>query len=101
MIRVTRSLRRSSLCHPVPALSADRQGECAPAVRSLSDRVTGWFSGIFSRASTAKPQPELDGKNPFIPSFSPVCRAADTALLFCVVLFSLAAAGAALFQQVM
>jgi len=100
MIRVARSICRSSLCHPVPA-SADRQGEDAPAVRSLIDRVTALLSCITGSATTAKPRGELDLKNPFIPSFSPVCRAADTALLFCVVLFSLAAAGAALFQQVM
>lgn len=100
MIRVTRSIRRSSLCHPVPA-SADRQGEDAPAVRSLIDRVTALLSGITGSATTAKPRGEFDVRNPFIPSLSPVCRLVDTALLFCVVLISLAAAGAALIAQVM
>lgn len=47
-----------------------------------------------------KKQRELDIV-PFVPSLSPACRAADTALLFCVVLLSLAAAGAALIRQVM
>lgn len=100
MIRVTRSTRRSSLCHPVPA-SADRQGEDAPAVRSLIDRVTALFSGITGSATTAKPRGEFDLRNPFIPSLSPVCRLADTALLFCVVLISLTAAGVALIRQVL
>lgn len=100
MSTVTRSLRRSSLCHPVPAF-ADRQGESAPAVRSSKDRVTAFLSCIRASASTANAQDETDSQNPFIPSFSPVCRLADTALLFGVVLFGLAAAGAAFIAEVM
>ena len=49
----------------------------------------------------SKKQPEVDIRNPFIPSLSPVCRLADTALLFCVALFGLAAAGAALIAEVL
>lgn len=100
MTHVTRSIRRSSLCHPVPT-SVDRQGERAPAVRSLIDRVTAFFSGIGRSATTANQRGKTDRANPFIPSLSPVCRLADTALLFCVVLISLAAAGAVLIAQVM
>ena len=36
-----------------------------------------------------KRHPEIDTRNPFIPSHSPVCRLADTALLFSVALSGL------------
>lgn len=49
----------------------------------------------------AKTPSEVDIRNPFIPSLSPACRLADTALLFCVALFGLAAAGAALLAAVL
>ena len=44
---------------------------------------------------------EIDIPNPFIPASSPVCRAADTALLYGVALSGLAAAAIALARQVM
>ncbi|WP_461522662.1 hypothetical protein [Rhizobium leguminosarum] len=43
-----------------------------------------------------KKRVEIDGRNPFIPSFSPVCCVADLVLLFSVALLGLAAAGATL-----
>lgn len=92
MNNVTRTTRRSSLYHPVPAALADRQGQTAPAVRSLVDRVTPSFSGIATIATMSKTQAEFDGSNPFIPSSSPVCRLADTALVFWVALIGLSAA---------
>ncbi len=49
----------------------------------------------------AKKHPEIDTRNPFIPSFSPVCRAADQVLLFCVALAGLVAAIASLLAQVL
>jgi len=48
-----------------------------------------------------KKQPKIDTRNPFIPATSPVCRAADTALLYCVTLIGLAAAAIALTRQVL
>lgn len=100
MTIVTRPTRRSSLCHPVPARRADRQGEAAPAVRSLVDRVTAFFSGIAPLATTAKEQPEIDVRNPFIPASSPVCRGADVALVYWVAFIGFAAAVVALVRQV-
>lgn len=44
----------------------------------------------------AKRHPEIDTRNPFIPSHSPVCRLADTALLFSVALSGFLAALACL-----
>lgn len=92
MTTVTRTTRRSSLYHPVPAALADRQGQTAPAVRSLVDRVTPSFSGIAAFATMSKTRTEFDGSNPFIPASSPVCRVADTALVFWVALIGLSAA---------
>ncbi|NLS00214.1 hypothetical protein HGP17_25595 [Rhizobium sp. P38BS-XIX] len=43
-----------------------------------------------------KKRAEIDGRNPFIPSFSPTCRLADLALMFSVALAGLAAAVAAI-----
>ena len=58
-----------------------------------------------SRISEASPMTkthrEIDTRNPFIPATSPVCRAADTALLYCVTLIGLAAAAIALARQVL
>lgn len=44
----------------------------------------------------AKRRSEIDMRNPFIPASSPVCRLAETALMFCVALAGLAAAVIAL-----
>lgn len=100
MTIVTRPNRRSSLCHPVPAHRADRQGEAAPAVRSLVDRVTAPISGIARLATTAKRRPEIDSRNPFIPASSPVCRAADLTLVYWVALIGFAAAAIAVVRQI-
>ncbi|WP_200847855.1 hypothetical protein [Rhizobium sp. 18055] len=43
-----------------------------------------------------KKRVEIDGRNPFIPSLSPVCCTADLVLLFSVALGGLVAAVAAL-----
>ena len=49
----------------------------------------------------AKRPQNLDTRNPFIPSFSPVCRVADQVLLFCVALAGLVAVSASLLSQVL
>lgn len=108
MMVVTRSDRRSSLCHPVPTQEAGRQsgifsriGGCfAPAVRSIDDRATAQHSRFSSPGTMTKARPEIDVRNPFIPSFSPVCRVADQLLVFSVGLAGLAAALSVLVQQV-
>ncbi|CAH0339614.1 hypothetical protein [Rhizobium sp. CECT 9324] len=46
-----------------------------------------------------KTRAEIDSRNPFIPSSSPVCRVADLVLLFSVALAGLVAAAVALFVQ--
>jgi hypothetical protein len=43
-----------------------------------------------------KKRVEIDGKNPFIPSLSPVCCMADLVLVFSVALVGLVAVGATL-----
>lgn len=48
-----------------------------------------------------KPRSEIDTRNPFIPSSSPVCRVADQVLVFSVALAGLVAGAAALFRQVL
>lgn len=48
----------------------------------------------------AKRQREIDIRNPFIPSLSPVCRVADQGLLFCVALAGLVAVVASFLSQV-
>ncbi|MGV8939059.1 MAG: hypothetical protein ACOH2J_18215 [Allorhizobium sp.] len=47
-----------------------------------------------------KRQAEFDMQNPFIPAHSPVCRLADTALIFSVVAVSLAAVVTSLINQI-
>ncbi len=48
-----------------------------------------------------KRRAEIGTRNPFIPSLSPVCRAADQVLLFCVALAGVVAAVTALLSQVL
>lgn len=105
---VTRSDRRPSLCHPVPTNAVGRQsgifspiGGCfAPAVRSIDDRATPEASDLSVLRTMTKARPEIDSQNPFIPSFSPVCRVADQVLMFSVALVGLVAAIIAVAQQV-
>lgn len=65
----------------------------SPRLSSHGERATPPFSRKAGAATTAKTQREIDIRNPFIPASSPVCRVADTALLFGVALAGLAAAG--------
>lgn len=44
---------------------------------------------------------EIVMKNPFIPSFSPICRVADTVLLFAISAAGLIAVSIALVRQVL
>jgi hypothetical protein len=46
-------------------------------------------------------QTEIVMKNPFIPSFSPICRVADTVLLFGISVAGLVAASIVLVRQVL
>lgn len=102
MTIVTRSTRRSSPYYPVPSNLADRQSvkSDAPAVRSPIGRVTLLLSGICRTRTTSKERPEIDARNPFIPSLNPTCRVVDQMLLFWVALAGLAAAGVVLIKQV-
>ncbi|WP_337267094.1 hypothetical protein [Oryzifoliimicrobium ureilyticus] len=101
MKSVMQSLRRSSLFHPVAAALADRQGaNIAPAVRSLNDRITISFSGNQVRVSTTKEQPEIDVRNPFIPSSSSVCRLADLVMMTGMLLIGITAVLLALLSKV-
>ena len=108
MMVVTRSDRRSSLCHPVPTQAVGRQsgifsrvGGCfAPAVRSIDDRATPVVSDFRTIGTMTKLRPEIDSSNPFIPSHSPVCRLADQMMIVSVVLSGLVAAIIAVAQQV-
>ncbi|PTM92856.1 hypothetical protein C7449_107270 [Mycoplana dimorpha] len=99
-MRVAGGDRRSSLYHPVTT-EVVRQGRCAPSVSLAS--APGCSARSFLRATTrqfpigavrtmTKRQREFDTRNPFIPARSPVCNAAQTALLFCVALAGLVAA---------
>jgi len=47
----------------------------------------------------AKVPAEIDGRNPFIPSVSPVCRFADLVMMFSVTLSAVAAGVALLLAQ--
>ncbi len=62
-----------------------------PGCQSRLTGATPELSSVLSAAKMAKRTAKIDVV-PFIPSFSPVCRLADTAPVFCVVLFGLAAA---------
>lgn len=83
---------RSSLCHPITA-SAGRQnvlrtrssGKSVPAARPMPVSATSSLSSVSTIATTPNRTGEIDMRNPFIPSNSPICRWADTALIFGVV----------------
>jgi hypothetical protein len=47
-----------------------------------------------------KPQANIDMQNPFIPSREPICRIADTALVFAVAAAGAAAVAAAVVRQI-
>ena len=47
-----------------------------------------------------KPQAKIDMQNPFIPSREPICRIADTALIFAVAVAGVAAVAAAVIRQI-
>lgn len=49
----------------------------------------------------AKRRVEIDNHNPFIPSFSPVCRVVDQVLVFSVALAGLVAGATAILRQVL
>ncbi|MGC4409579.1 MULTISPECIES: hypothetical protein [Rhizobium] len=69
-------------------------------ITNLRDLNTLAGFRIFRLLPMPKEQRKIDNRNPFIPSLSPVCRLADAALLFSVVLFGLVAAGAVVLRQI-
>jgi len=63
---------------------------CAlPRPSRPADRATPADFPVSEVRTMTKRHPEIDTRNPFIPSHSPVCRLADTALLFSVALSGL------------
>lgn len=66
-----------------------------PGCQTRSSGATSRQSRISGSSPMTKKRVEIDGRNPFIPSFSPVCCMADLVLLFSVALGGLAAAVAA------
>lgn len=81
----------------------NRHSSCAQskcALNSICPTLRSPFAGkasyIFTGSPMAKTPAEIDIRNPFTPSYSPAVRPVETALLFCVALFGLAAAAAAL-----
>lgn len=62
-----------------------------PGCQSRPVSATTSTSLISEQRPMTKPTAKIDTRNPFIPASSPVCRAADTALLFSVVLLGVAA----------
>lgn len=91
---------RSRLLPAVRAEVPPASAGLLPRLSSPAGRATLSFSEIALRRGMAKTLREIDARNLFIPSSSPVCRAADTALLFCVAVFGLAAAVIAVLRQV-
>lgn len=71
----------------------------SPRLSSPAGRATSQLSANRPFGTMSKRHGEID-HNPFIPSSSPVCRVADTVLVYCVALFGLAAAVLALCRQV-
>ncbi|SIQ24722.1 hypothetical protein SAMN05880590_102780 [Rhizobium sp. RU35A] len=72
-----------------------------PRLTDRTGRSTPSTFPILTGNPMTKRHGKSDTQNPFIPAASPICRAADTALLFSVALFGLAAAVAALLRQVL
>lgn len=98
MTIVTRPTRRSSLCHPVPAHRADRQGEAAGCPVTRRPR----HSLLFRHCASCHNGERAAGNRRSEPLYSrllPVCRGADVALLYWVALIGLAAAVIALVRQ--
>ena len=62
-----------------------------PGCQSRPVSATTSTSLISEQRPMTKPAAKIDIRNPFIPASSPVCRAADSALLFSVVLLGVAA----------
>ncbi|KQR75775.1 hypothetical protein [Rhizobium sp. Leaf341] len=62
----------------------------SPAVSHSAVRAKTELSRNFALKPMAKVTPEF-GNNPFIPGRSPICRAADTTLIFSVVVMGLIA----------
>lgn len=73
-----------------------RRRNLVPGCQTRSTGATSRQSRISGSPPMTKKRVEIDGRNPFIPSFSPVCCVADLVLLFSVALLGLAAAGATL-----
>lgn len=69
-----------------------RASSTLPRPSRPADRATPSDFPVSQVRTMTKHQPEIDTRNPFIPSLSPVCRLADTALLFSVALSGLLAA---------
>jgi hypothetical protein len=81
--------------------------EVSPAFAGLPPRLSNPVGRATTSQSSDRHGFTMSKRNgkidlvPFIPSSSPVCRAADTALVYCVVLLGLAAAVIALARQVL
>lgn len=91
----------NSKCGAVVRCSSLPQSICRalrPGCQSRSISATPSTSSISADGPMAKRPAKIAIRNPFIPASSPVCRAADTALLFSVVLFGVAAALAVLIK---
>lgn len=73
--------------------------DIVPGCQTRSVGATSGQSRISATSPMTKRRAEIDTRNPFIPSFSPVCRVADQVLLFSVALGGLAAVVAALIGQ--
>jgi hypothetical protein len=67
-----------------------------PGCQTRSSGATSRQSPISGPSPMTKKRVEIDGKNPFIPSLSPVCCMADLVLVFSVALVGLVAVGATL-----
>ncbi len=90
---------RSSLCHPVPAFAGRqgaRHGGSSPRLPGHPTCATPEPSPMNTSPAMPKAQRKIDRQNPFIPARSPICRAAETALIFSITAAGLAAALAAI-----
>jgi len=102
-MRAARAVGCSSLCHPGFHRQGDRWsrsgGRSSPAVQSKTVRATPSSSRVSEFATTPNRTGRIDMENPFIPSRSRICRVADIALIFGVVIAGLVAVIAAVCNQ--
>lgn len=87
--------RCSSLQHP----GFHRQNDCLSSrLSSLAVCATPQQSPMSASLTMAKQQPKIDMPNPFITTRSPICRAADYALIFITAAGGIAAVLAAVLR---